>query len=71
MEAADFQDSEAESEMSWSGDEGSRRKKRRKVDEDEDVVDDEEDAESQALKAFNTAEADLITGTIGQLQNPG
>lgn len=70
MDAADLQDSEAESEMSWSGDEGGRRKKRRKVDDDVEVVDDEEDAESQALKAFNTAEAELITGTIGQSLYP-
>ena len=46
----------AESDGSWSGDEG-RRKRRR--------VNDEVDAEGAALAAFNDNSADLLTGTIG------
>ncbi|WWD16642.1 hypothetical protein CI109_101072 [Kwoniella shandongensis] len=48
--------SDAESDGSWSGDEGRRRKKRK--------GDPEVDAEGEALKAFNEVEADVLTGTI-------
>jgi len=50
--------SDAESEIAWSGDEGHKRKKRK--------GDPEIDAEGEALKAFNEANADVLTGTIGQ-----
>jgi len=51
--------SDGESVNSWSGDEG-RRKKRRRGDEPE------VDAEGEALAAFNKAETEVLTGTIGE-----
>jgi len=48
-----------DSEMDWSGDE-TRKKKKRKGN------DDELDAEGEALKAFNEATVEALTGTIGE-----
>lgn len=48
--------SEAESEGSWSGDEGTKRKKRK----NNPAVDPEE----EAFKAFNEVTAEMLTGTI-------
>jgi SWI/SNF-related matrix-associated actin-dependent regulator 1 of chromatin subfamily A len=55
--------SDRESEMSWSGDEGPRRKKKK-------GNEDEVDAEGEALRAFNEAEAEVLTGTIGESVTP-
>jgi SWI/SNF-related matrix-associated actin-dependent regulator 1 of chromatin subfamily A len=51
--------SDAESDNSWSGDEGHRRKRKK-------GAEDEVDAEGEALKAFNEADAEVLTGTIGE-----
>ena len=54
--------SDVESANSWSGDEGRAKKKRKQnVEEEEEEV----DAEGAALRAFNTADVGMLTGTIG------
>ncbi|KAL7419695.1 DNA-dependent ATPase fun30 [Cryptotrichosporon argae] len=53
-EGSDWGDSD---EDGWSGDDGPRKKKRK-------ANEDEIDAESAALRAFNEAEAEGLTGTI-------
>jgi SWI/SNF-related matrix-associated actin-dependent regulator 1 of chromatin subfamily A len=59
---AEAQGSDGDSENDWSGDDGGRKKKKRRMNDDEDDV----DAEGAALKAFNEATVDVLTGTIGK-----
>lgn len=54
--------SDGDSENDWSGDDGGRKRKKRRMDDDDDDV----DAEGAALKAFNEATVDVLTGTIGK-----
>ena len=52
-------DSDGESEMDWSGDDGPKKKRRKGNDP-------EVDAEGEALKAFNEVAVEVLTGTIGR-----